>query len=79
VAQEEVISPQIFDYGQMHVMNLTLTPWTKNVTNICGPSYDTVAHIGPWSQLWPLQALNEFEQLKPGSGGMHRCLGKQME
>jgi len=62
----------------MHVMNLTLTPWTKNVT-VCGPANDIVAQNGPWFQLWPLQALSEFEQLKPGSGGMHRCLGKQME
>jgi hypothetical protein len=50
-----------------------------NVTNVFGPSNDTVAQTGPWSQLWPLQALNEFEQLKPDSGGMHRCLGKQIE
>jgi hypothetical protein len=63
----------------MHVMNLTLTPWTKNVTNVFGPSNDAVTQIAPWSQLWPLQTLHEFEQLKPGSGGMHRYLGKQME
>ena len=62
----------------MHVMNLTLIPWTKNVT-VCGPSNDIVAQNGPWFQLWPLQALSEFEQLRPGSDGMHRCLGKQME
>jgi hypothetical protein len=58
---------------------MNLTPWTKNVTCICGSSNDTIAQIGPRFQLWPLQALDEFEKLKPGSGGMNRCLGKQMK